>query len=104
MRDVATLLEALPYIREFHGKTVVIKYGGAAMPGTAPLPVDISIEGVQVCSRGECLPHDAVALAKSVERDEVQYEVGLPGEGAEVELFFSDLGHEYVTINAEYTT
>jgi acetylglutamate kinase len=31
LRDVATLLEALPYIREFHGKTVVIKYGGAAM-------------------------------------------------------------------------
>jgi len=31
MRDVATLLEALPYIRQFHGSTVVIKYGGAAM-------------------------------------------------------------------------
>ena len=31
MRDIATLLEALPYIRDFHGKTVVIKYGGAAM-------------------------------------------------------------------------
>src|SRR3979409_1790042 len=31
MRDIATLLEALPYIRQFHGKTVVIKYGGAAM-------------------------------------------------------------------------
>ena len=30
-RDVGTLLEALPYIRDFHGKTVVIKYGGAAM-------------------------------------------------------------------------
>ncbi|MGN6189512.1 MAG: acetylglutamate kinase [Conexibacter sp.] len=29
--DVGTLLEARPYIREFHGKTVVIKYGGAAM-------------------------------------------------------------------------
>jgi acetylglutamate kinase len=29
--EVATLLEALPYIREFHGATVVIKYGGAAM-------------------------------------------------------------------------
>ena len=29
--NVATLLEALPYIREFHGRTVVIKYGGAAM-------------------------------------------------------------------------
>src|SRR6201999_1559877 len=34
-RDVATLLEALPYIREFHGKTVVIKYGGAAMEDEA---------------------------------------------------------------------
>jgi acetylglutamate kinase len=30
-RDIDTLLEALPYIREFHGRTVVIKYGGAAM-------------------------------------------------------------------------
>lgn len=29
--SVNVLLEALPYIREFHGKTVVIKYGGAAM-------------------------------------------------------------------------
>jgi acetylglutamate kinase len=31
MASVETLLEALPYIREFHGRTVVIKYGGAAM-------------------------------------------------------------------------
>jgi acetylglutamate kinase len=29
--NVLVLLEALPYIREFHGRTVVIKYGGAAM-------------------------------------------------------------------------
>jgi len=35
MRDIATLLEALPYIREFHGQTVVIKYGGAAMVDAA---------------------------------------------------------------------
>jgi acetylglutamate kinase len=35
VRDVQTLLEALPYIREFHGRTVVIKYGGAAMSDPA---------------------------------------------------------------------
>ena len=29
--SVETLLEALPYIRQFHGRTIVIKYGGAAM-------------------------------------------------------------------------
>ncbi len=34
-RDVATLLEALPYIRQFHGRTMVIKYGGAAMTDPA---------------------------------------------------------------------
>jgi acetylglutamate kinase len=33
--SVETLLEALPYIREFHGRTVVIKYGGAAMTDEA---------------------------------------------------------------------
>ena len=33
--DVATLLEALPYIREFHGRTIVVKYGGAAMEDPA---------------------------------------------------------------------
>ncbi|MDX8150359.1 acetylglutamate kinase [Patulibacter brassicae] len=31
VRDVGTLLEALPYIRQFRERTVVIKYGGAAM-------------------------------------------------------------------------
>ena len=35
VREVGTLLEALPYIREFHGKTIVIKYGGAAMTDPA---------------------------------------------------------------------
>jgi acetylglutamate kinase len=29
--QIGTLLEALPYIREFFGKTIVIKYGGSAM-------------------------------------------------------------------------
>ena len=31
IEKVATLLEALPYIRQFSGTTFVVKYGGAAM-------------------------------------------------------------------------
>ncbi|HOZ47357.1 MAG TPA: acetylglutamate kinase [Candidatus Hydrogenedentes bacterium] len=31
IQKAAVLIEALPYIREFEGKTVVIKYGGSAM-------------------------------------------------------------------------
>ncbi len=47
---------------------------------------------------------DLEDLAQRVTRDEVEYWVGLPGDGAETEVFFSDLGHEYITINADYTT
>jgi glutamate N-acetyltransferase/amino-acid N-acetyltransferase len=77
---------------------------GMALPGTAPLALDIAIEGVPVCAGGGVVAYDAGALERAVTRDEVEFEVGLPGSGAETELFFSDLGHEYVTINAEYTT
>jgi glutamate N-acetyltransferase/amino-acid N-acetyltransferase len=75
-----------------------------ALPGTAPLPVDVAIEGVQVCAGGAAIPFDEAALAQLVARVEVEYVIGLPGEGHETEVFFSDLSHEYVTINAEYTT
>jgi len=77
---------------------------GAAVPGPEPLLFDICIEGVQVCSGGAAVPHDVGALADAVAGDEVEYVVGLPGEGAETEVFFSDLSHDYVRINAEYTT
>ncbi len=35
IQKAETLIEALPYIREFNGKTVVVKYGGAAMKDEA---------------------------------------------------------------------
>ena len=57
-----------------------------------------------MCAGGVAVPHDAAALAAAVAGEEVEYAVGLPGEGAETEVFFSDLSHEYVRINAEYTT
>ena len=82
----------------------IVQAVGAVLPGTAPLAVDIEIEGVAVCARGAAVPHDADALAAAVAGDEVDYAIGLPGEGAETEVFFSDLSHEYVSINAEYTT
>jgi glutamate N-acetyltransferase/amino-acid N-acetyltransferase len=77
---------------------------GMALPGTAPLPYDIEVEGIQVCAGGVGLDYDEAALVEAVRRDEVEYVVGLPGSGHETEVFFSDLSHGYVTINAEYTT
>jgi len=77
---------------------------GGALTDTAPLALDIAIEGVPVCARGAAARFDEAALAERVARDEVEYVVGLPGEGYETEVFFSDLSHGYVTINADYTT
>ena len=82
----------------------IVQSVGMALPGTAPLAVDVTIEGVQVCARGAAIPFDEKDLAERVARDEVEYVVGLRGEGYETEVFFSDLSHGYVTINAEYTT
>jgi glutamate N-acetyltransferase/amino-acid N-acetyltransferase len=82
----------------------IVQAVGMALPGTAPLAVDVGIEGVQVCARGAAVAFDAADLAQRVARDEVEYVVELPGDGHETEVFFSDLSHEYVTINAEYTT
>jgi glutamate N-acetyltransferase/amino-acid N-acetyltransferase len=77
---------------------------GAALPARDPLLFDIAIEGVTVCKAGAAGRFDLAELQRAVQRDEVEYEVRLPGEGAETEVFFSDLGHGYVTINADYTT
>jgi len=72
---------------------------GAALPGTAPLPFDVEVEGTLVCSGGM-----ATGRAAAFTGDEVEIAVGLPGDGAETEVFFSDLGHEYISVNADYTT
>jgi glutamate N-acetyltransferase/amino-acid N-acetyltransferase len=88
----------------------IVQAVGGALAGSsgevpaAPLALDVAIEGIQVCSAGAAIPYDEPALARAVQVDEVEYEVELPGEGAETEVFFSDLSHEYVTVNADYTT
>ncbi len=82
----------------------IVQAVGGALPDTAPLPVDVAIEGTQVCSGGAALPADEQALAEAASRAEVEYEIGLPGEGAETELFFSDLSQSYVEFNSAYTT
>ncbi|HMS62963.1 MAG TPA: bifunctional glutamate N-acetyltransferase/amino-acid acetyltransferase ArgJ [Solirubrobacteraceae bacterium] len=82
----------------------IVQAAGMAVVDAAPLPVDVSIEGVQVCVAGQAIGHDAEDLAARVRGPEVEYAVGLPGDGVETEVFFSDLGHEYIRINAEYTT
>lgn len=71
-----------------------------------PVDLDIAIEGVPVCEAGGVRAYDESKLAEAVTGDEVEYAIGLnDGEPrAETEVFFSDLSHEYVSINADYRT
>ena len=86
----------------------ILQSAGQALAGTgAPFLVDLEIEGQQVVSGGQVVPLDDGEFAKleqAVTRDQVEYVLTLPGEEGETEVFFSDLSHEYVTINSEYTT
>lgn len=86
----------------------LVQATGAALAGRDwfpnPLPLDIAIESIPVCSASAAIDYDDDALAKAIQRKEIEYEITLPGSGAEAEVFFSDLGHEYVRINADYTT
>jgi glutamate N-acetyltransferase/amino-acid N-acetyltransferase len=70
----------------------------------APLAVDVTLEGIHVCSAGAAIAYDEDALAGALQAKELEYEITLPGDGAETEVFFSDLSHEYVTFNADYHT
>jgi glutamate N-acetyltransferase/amino-acid N-acetyltransferase len=69
-----------------------------------PEGIDITIEGVSVATFGIRNDFDQAALEEAVSGREVEYAVKIPGEGHEATVYFSDLGHAYVTLNAEYTT
>ena len=80
----------------------------STVAGPAPFYVDLDIEGRTVVSAGSAAMdlggEEWRALEEAVKAPEVEYLLTLPGDGGETEVFFSDLGHEYVRINAEYTT
>lgn len=77
---------------------------GMALATGQPEPIDITIEGVEVASNGIVNRFDVDALNEAVSGREVEYDVKIPGDGHTATVYFSDLGHDYVTLNAEYTT
>jgi glutamate N-acetyltransferase/amino-acid N-acetyltransferase len=85
----------------------LLQAAGQVLHGRAPFVVDLEIEGRQVVSAGvtvDLTTDELSELQAAVEAPEVEFALTLPGEGGETEVFFSDLGHEYVSINSEYTT
>jgi len=82
----------------------ILQAAGMAYPPGEGFVVDLEIEDRQVVSAGATVIDDLRELGPLVQGDEVQYTLTLPGEGAETEVFFSDLSPEYVHFNSEYTS
>ena len=81
--------------------------GQALAVAGAPFLVDLDIEGRRVASAGEVLElaePEWSELERAVGGTEVELALTVPGSGGETEVFFSDLTHAYVTLNAEYST
>ncbi len=82
----------------------IMQAAGMALSTGKPEAIDITIEGMQVASNGIADRFELSELEQLVSGREVEYAVKIPGEGHEATVYFSDLGHAYVTLNAEYTT
>jgi glutamate N-acetyltransferase/amino-acid N-acetyltransferase len=75
--------------------------------GHEHLPARIAYEDVVIVERGQPVALDEVGqarLAGIMHQPEIDLTVALNGPGAEATVYFSDLTHDYVTLNAEYST
>jgi glutamate N-acetyltransferase/amino-acid N-acetyltransferase len=82
----------------------ILQAAGMAYPAGNGFIADLEIEGRLVVSAGEAVIDDLRELEPSVQGEEVEYALTLPGEGGETEVYFSDLSQEYVHFNSAYTT
>jgi glutamate N-acetyltransferase/amino-acid N-acetyltransferase len=82
----------------------ILQAAGQAWPPGDAFVADLEIEGMQVVSAGDAIHVDLAALEQSVQADEVEYTLTIPGSGGETEVYFSDLSEQYVRFNSEYTS
>jgi glutamate N-acetyltransferase / amino-acid N-acetyltransferase len=85
----------------------VLQAAGQAWPAGTAFVCDLSIEGRLLVSAGDVVELSADELAeleRAVQGDEVEFQLTIPGEGGQTEVFFSDLSEEYVRFNSEYTS
>jgi glutamate N-acetyltransferase/amino-acid N-acetyltransferase len=84
----------------------ILQAAGQALAGGSA-EMDLAIEGVTVVKSGDDLSlsdGERARLDEAMRAPEVEIELELAGGDAEAELFFCDLGHDYVSFNSEYTT
>jgi glutamate N-acetyltransferase/amino-acid N-acetyltransferase len=85
----------------------VVGAAGAAMAGRTLPASSLRLGGVLVFAQGAARPLTAkerAELVAAMKQPEIEIALDLGLGTATAAVFFSDLGHEYITINAEYHT
>jgi len=85
----------------------ILSAAGAALPDRSFPEVTLAVGGVQLVERGLPLalePEEWARLREAMAGPEIPLEFDLGAGPGGDEVYFADLGHEYVTINAEYHT
>jgi glutamate N-acetyltransferase/amino-acid N-acetyltransferase len=83
----------------------IISSAGAAMAGRSLPKARLHLCGVLVVDGGAACPvsaEDHARMAAAMKEPEIDIALDLGLGEADDEMFFADLGHEYITINAEY--
>ena len=80
---------------------------GAALAGNYLPDVTLRLCGVTLVEGSRCTAVEAAVrerLDKQMKQSEIDIDLDLGVGDASAEVFFADLGHEYITINADYHT
>ena len=83
----------------------IVSSAGAAMAGRTLPRVSLQLCGVTVVENGAACPvsrKDHAHMAAEMKLPEIDIRIDLGLGKASAELYFADMGHEYITINAEY--
>jgi glutamate N-acetyltransferase/amino-acid N-acetyltransferase len=84
----------------------ILAAAGQALPGANASDFGLAIGGVEVARSGAAVPlepSERESLERLMQEPEVELHLSLGSAQEQSEIFFCDLGHEYVRINAEYS-
>jgi glutamate N-acetyltransferase / amino-acid N-acetyltransferase len=85
----------------------VLSAAGQVLPDVGGVELDLWIEDVQVARCSDAVPLDdgqKEHLEQAMREPEVELRLSFSDRDEEAEVYFCDLGHEYVRINSAYST
>ena len=99
----AALVKTAVYGKDPNWGRVAAAVGGCQVE-VDPEALTIEFAGLAVAKNGGAISYDETAMRDALEKDHVPIKVRLGTGPAAATVFTCDLTHEYITINAEYTT